>query len=145
MYKFVLNLHSGWAFIVLIMLVISFINAYAGFASKKAFMPKDRRISLFALIAVHLQFVVGLLLYFTSPNGMQKIQAVGMSGMSAMDRLLALEHPLINLIAVTLITIGWSKHKRAMESTSKFKSLAILYGLGLLLLLSRIPWANWFA
>jgi hypothetical protein len=144
MYKFILNLHSGWAYIALFAVLIAFINAYAGFATKRVFSARDKRISLFGLVAVHLQFVFGLALYFVSPNGMDKIQKVGMGGMSAVDRLLALEHPLINLIAITLITIGWSRHKRAAEG-SKFKGIAILYGLGLLLLLSRIPWQNWLS
>jgi len=144
MYNFILKMHSGWAYVALFIVLIAVINAAAGFSAKKIFTPKDRRISLFALIAVHIQFVIGLILYFTSPNGLNKIQAVGMGGMSAYDRLLALEHPLVNLIAIILITVGWSKHKRAADG-SKFKTIAIFYGLGLLLLLSRIPWENWFA
>lgn len=144
MYNFVLKAHSGWAYIALIVLLIAVINALIGFSAKNPFTPKDRRISMFALIGAHVQFVFGLILYFVSPNGLAKIKAVGMGGMSAMDRLLALEHPLINLIAIILITIGWSKHKRAADG-SKFKSIAIFYTLGLILLLSRIPWSLWFS
>ena len=59
-------------------------------------------------------------------------------------RLLALEHPVMMIIAITLITIGWSKHKKKTTSTAKFKTFAIFYGLALLLILSRIPWTNWF-
>ncbi|HLA56020.1 MAG TPA: hypothetical protein VK623_07960 [Flavobacterium sp.] len=143
MYNFILKIHSAWAYIALIMLTIALINALIGLSAKNPFTVKDRRISLFALIAVHVQFVIGLVLYFVSPNGLQKIQAVGMAGMSAMDRLLALEHPTVNLIAIILVTIGWSKHKRTADA--QFKSISIFYGLGLVLLLSRIPWQNWFA
>lgn len=144
MYEFILQAHSGWAYVALIIIVIAVINAYIGLSAKNPFTPKDRRISLFALLAAHVQFVLGLALYFTSPNGLQKIQAVGMGGMSAIDRLLALEHPLVNLIAITLITIGWSKHKRSADET-KFKTIAIFYSFGLVLLLSRIPWSLWFS
>lgn len=59
-------------------------------------------------------------------------------------RLTSLEHPLINIIAIILITIGWSKHKKLVNSEAKFKTFAIFYGLGLLLILSRIPWNLWF-
>lgn len=59
-------------------------------------------------------------------------------------RLLALEHPVMMIIAITLITIGWSKHKKKTSSIAKFKTFAIFYGLALLLILSRIPWTNWF-
>jgi hypothetical protein len=42
------------------------------------------------------------------------IKAVGMGGLTTESRLLALEHPLIN-IYITLITIGWSKHKKTFD------------------------------
>lgn len=144
MYNFILEAHSGWAYIALIMLVIAVINALIGLSAKNPFTVKDRRISMFALIAVHIQFVFGLILYFTSPNGFQKIQNLGMAGMSAMDRLLAVEHPLVNLLAIAAITIGWSRHKKAADE-KKFKAISIFYCVGLILLLSRIPWQLWFA
>lgn len=153
MYNFVLKLHSGWAYIALIIILIAVINALIGWSSRNPFTVKDRRISLFALISVHLQFVFGLILYFVSSKGFERIQAVGMAGMSTDDRLLALEHPFVNLVAIILITVGWSKHKKASDGSgeseptkeSKFRAISIFYGLGLLLLLSRIPWDNWFS
>jgi hypothetical protein len=98
---------------------------------------------LFALIVIHVQLLVGIILYFVSPNGFNMIKAVGMGGLTTESRLLALEHPLINIIAIALITIGWSKHKKLMTSESKFKTFLFFYGLGLLLILSRIPWKIW--
>ena len=59
-------------------------------------------------------------------------------------RKIAVEHILTNIIAIALITIGWSKHKKLINSEAKFKTFAIFYGLGLLLILSRIPWNLWF-
>jgi hypothetical protein len=47
-----------------------------------------------------------------------------MGGLTTESRLLALEHPLINIIAIALITIGWSKHKKLMTSESKFKTFS---------------------
>ena len=144
MYSFLLQTHSGWAYVAILILLIAIINALIGLSSKKIFTANDRRIALFGLIAAHVQLLFGLGLYFTSPNGFQKIQALGMSGMSAMDRLLAVEHPLVNIIAIALITAGWSMHKRKPEAL-KNKPIAIFYGIGLVVLLSRIPWQNWFA
>lgn len=141
-YKIILEAHSGIAYVALITITITLINALIGISAKNEFKPKDRRIALFALIATHIQFVFGLILYFVSPNGLAKIKAVGMGGMQAYDRLLALEHPLVNLIAIVLITIGWSSHKKAAEN-KKFKKIAVFYALGLILLLSRIPWQTW--
>ena len=141
---FIQKFHSGWAYLALLVLVVAVVNSLIGMFSKKEFTSKDRKIALFGLIAIHTQLVVGVLLYFVSPNGLNMIKAVGMGGLTTESRLLALEHPLINIIAIVLITIGWSKHKKATTSESKFKTFSIFYGLGLLLILSRIPWKIWF-
>jgi len=88
--------------------------------------------------------VIGLILFFVSPSGLNAIQELGMGGMNSESRLLAVEHPFTNILAIILITVGWSRHKKFMEGKKKFKSIAIFYGLGLLLILSRIPYGQWF-
>ena len=59
-------------------------------------------------------------------------------------RLIVIEHPLVMIIAVVLITMGFSKHKKKEADKSKFKTIALFYGIALLLVLSRIPWSQWF-
>lgn len=138
--------HSYLAYIVLAVLVIAVANAIMGYSGNKLFtLEKDFRISLFALIFAHLQLLLGLILYFTSPNGLDALLNLGMGGLNSAARLLAVEHPFVNILAIILITIGWSRHKKQMEARKKFRTIAIFYGLGLLLVLSRIPWAQWFA
>ena len=138
--------HSYLAYVVLAVLIYAVANAILGYAKNSLFtLEKDFRISLFALILSHLQLLLGLVLYFVSANGLNAIVEHGMGGLNSAARLLALEHPLINLIAIVLITIGWSRHKKIMEARKKFKIIAIFYGLGLLLFLSRIPWSQWLA
>ena len=87
---------------------------------------------MFALIFTHIQLVIGLITYFVSPLG---LASLGQMSDKAL-RLTSLEHPLINIIAIVLITIGWSKHKKLTDATAKFKTFAVFYGLGLLLILS---------
>ena len=140
LYTFIQKFHSGWAYLALLLLVVAVVNAIIGMNSNKEFTPKDRKISLFGLIATHIQLVIGLILYFVSPLG---LAAFGQMSDKAL-RLTSLEHPLTNIIAIVLITIGWSKHKKAVDSKAKFKSITVFYRLGLLLILSRIPWSLWF-
>lgn len=140
MYHFIQKFHSGWAYLALLLLVFAVVNSFMGMSSKREFTAKDRKIALFGLIATHIQLVVGLILYFVSPLGSASIGQMAESDI----RLTWLEHPLINIIAIVLITIGWSKHKKAETNTAKFKSIAVFYGIGLLLILSRIPWKMWF-
>lgn len=139
------NIHSYFAYAVLAILILAVLNAVSGLMGNKIFtLEKDYRISLFALILSHIQLVLGLILYFVSSNGLKALQELGMGGMNSAARLLAVEHPFINIIAIVLITVGWSRHKKFMEGKKKFKSIAIFYGLGLVLVLSRIPWGQWF-
>ncbi|SHG53566.1 hypothetical protein [Flagellimonas flava] len=140
------NLHSYLAYVVLAILILAVFNAISGLMSKREFtMHKDLRVSLFALILSHIQLVIGLLLFFISANGLKAIQTLGMGGLNSAARLLAVEHPFTNILAIALITIGWSRHKKKEDSGKKFKSIAIFYGLGLLLILLRIPWGQWFS
>ena len=144
MYLFIQKFHSGWAYLVLILLVVTVINAIRGFYSKTEFSANDRKIALITLIFCHIQLLVGLILYFQSPIGFSLIQNVGMSGLDSATRLTAVEHPFTNIIALILITIGWSRHKKMELSSAKFKSFMIFYGIGLILILSMIPWHIWF-
>lgn len=145
MYEAILTLHSYLAYIVLAVLFLAVANSIIGLVSNKMFTPeKDFRLSLFTLILSHIQLVVGLILFFVSANGLKAIQTLGMGGLNAPSRMLAVEHPFINILAVVLITIGWSRHKKFIEGNKKFQSIAIFYGLGLIFFLSRIPWGQWF-
>jgi hypothetical protein len=139
MYEFIQKFHFGWAYLALLLLVVAVVNSLIGMFSKKEFTAKDRKIALFGLIGIHTQLLIGLILYFVSPLG---FASFGQMADKAL-RLTSLEHPLINIIGIALITIGWSKHKKLTTSESKFKTFSIFYGLGLLLILSRIPWNMW--
>lgn len=145
MYETIQMLHSYLAYVALAILFLAVANAITGLISNRMFtMGKDLRLSLFALILCHIQLLVGLVLYFVSPSGLSAIQEFGMGGLTSEARLLAVEHPFVNILAIVSITIGWSRHKKFVEGDKKFKNIAIFYGIGLLLILSRIPWAQWF-
>jgi len=142
MYQTILNVHSYLAYAALLLLVLASGNAILGLTSKKLFKDKDLRLSLFTLIICHIQLLVGLILYFVSEKGFKAFAIEGAMKNPEL-RLTMLEHPLINIIALVLITIGWSKHKKEESNNGKFKKIAIFYTLGLVLILSRLPWNSW--
>ena len=127
-------IHSYWAYIVLAVLIYTVINAILGLVQKKEFTHKDFRLGLFTLIVTHIQLLIGLGWYFMSPW----YKSMKANGIDATNRLLAVEHPIMMILAIVLITMGWSKHKKQVKSESKFKSFALFYGLGLLFIISRI-------
>lgn len=144
MYSTIQSLHSALAYIAIAVLLLAVINAIYGLSNKKLFTAKDLRLSLFALIFSHIQLLIGLILYFISEKGFKAFQIEGAMKNPEL-RLTMLEHPLINIIAIVLITIGWSKHKKQESHNGKFKKIAVMYALGLILILSRIPWTTWMA
>jgi hypothetical protein len=145
MYSTIQTLHSYWAFLVLLVLILAIANAFKGRLQAAEFQARDLRLSLFALIFSHIQLVLGLIVYFVSPwFDLWSQQGMGIMK-DAQARLYLVEHPITNLIALFLITLGWSLHKRQNSSTKKFGRIALFYSLGLLLLLSRIPWDQWLS
>lgn len=138
------DLHSYWAYLVVILLVFAVVNAIIGFTQNKKFTDKDLRIGLFTLIVTHIQLLIGLAWYFMSPWFQALKDNAGEVMGDKAARLLAVEHPTMMILAIVFITIGWSKNKKKTEDKAKFKCFMIFYGLGLLFVLSRIPWSNWF-
>jgi len=138
------HIHSYWAYLVLLILIVAVVNAIIGFTQKKQFTDKDLRIGLFTLIVTHIQLLIGLGWYFMSPWFKALKENSGEVMADKATRLLAVEHPIIMILAIALITIGWSKHKKKTTDSAKFKTFAIFYGIALLLILYRIPWINWF-
>ncbi|QHT68305.1 hypothetical protein GXP67_17490 [Rhodocytophaga rosea] len=137
------HFHSYWAYLVLLTLLIAVVNAIIGLAGNKTFTSRDRFLALFALIAAHTQLLIGLVLYFVSPLGARNLSNMGEAMKNPGLRLYVVEHPLVNIIAIVLITIGYSRAKRLPTDNSKFKTLTIMYLIALVLLLSRIPWNAW--
>lgn len=137
------NVHSYWAYLVLAILIVAVVNAIIGVAKKKKFTDKDLRIGLFALIVSHIQLLIGLVWYFMSPWFSALTEDTGGVMKEKSLRLLAVEHPVMMILAIVFITIGWSKNKKKTKDSAKFKTFAIFYGIGLLLMLSKIPWNNW--
>ena len=146
MYSILKNIHSYWAYLVLLVLILSIFNAITGKINGKDFESRDLRLSLFGLIFSHLQLLIGLILYFVSP-WFDQWSNLGMGGVmkDAQARLFLVEHPFTNILAIGLITIGWSVQKQQSDPSKKFLRIALVYGLGLLLLMSRIPWDTWLA
>jgi uncharacterized membrane protein len=130
------HFHSGWRWVVLLLLLLAIVGSFSRWRNGHAFTPADLKRNLFALAAVHLQFVTGLILYFMSPrvqlgSGMMK---------DSFLRFYAVEHFVTMILAVALVTIGYSKSKRARTDASRFRLGFWFYLAGLLLILAGIPW-----
>lgn len=146
MYNGLLHAHSGLRWLVLFFIIWALIQAISGFLGKRDYTKADRISALLALNFCHIQFLVGLILYFISPKvafaeGMMKNDVL---------RFFTMEHVLMMVIGIALISIGFRSAKKLEEAGAKHKKVMIFYSIGLLIILAGIPWpfrnlgAGWF-
>ena len=146
-YSLLVHAHSGWRWVVLILLLAAIFKAFSGWRAKKEFKAGDKKLFMFTMIAFHIQILGGLVMYFISPK------VVFVAGMmkNTLLRFYAVEHIVAMILAMILITIGHSKSKKIVESENKFKKIFVFYTISLIIILASIPWpfrsalgANWF-
>ena len=126
------HLHSGLRWVVLILLIWAIANAF----SAKHFEKKHKMVNLFAMVTLHIQLVIGLIQYFTSA----KVQFSPDWMKEPLLRFYGMEHLAGMLLAIILITIGYSKAKRKENDADKFKVIRLFYSIGLIIILLSIPW-----
>lgn len=142
-----LHAHSGLRWLALILIIYAIFNALTAIKQGRDFEKKDKMIGLFTLISFHTQLLIGLILFFTSA----KVVFVSGFMKETILRFFAIEHPLMMLISIALVTIGYSKSKKETSSRLKFRKILVFYTIALVVLLAGIPWpfrealaAGWF-
>ena len=130
LYSFFLHLHSGFRYIVLLLVLLAIVRSWADWLGKKSYSEGNRKLNLFAMISVHTQFLLGIILFFISPM----VQFSKDTMKNPITRYFTVEHWVIMLIAIALITVGHSKSKKAALPEAKHKAIAIFYLIGIILI-----------
>jgi uncharacterized membrane protein len=125
--------HSGLRWVAIILLLLAIVNAF----TSKTFEKKHKMINLFTMITLHTQLIIGLIQYFITSG---KVKFFDGWMKEAAYRFYGMEHLLGMLIAIVLITVGYSKSKRGTTDAEKFKSIKVFYLIGFILILASIPW-----
>ncbi|MBS7566181.1 cytochrome B [Mucilaginibacter sp. Bleaf8] len=133
-YNLVKYLHSGFRFLVLILILVAIIQALSGWLGKKSYTAGNRKLNLFAMISAHTQLLIGAVLYFLSPF----VQFGSNTMKEASIRYWTVEHLTMMLVAIVLITIGHSKSKKAALPEAKHRAIAIFYILALIVIVAAI-------
>ncbi|MBC8464066.1 MAG: hypothetical protein H8D62_00140 [Bacteroidetes bacterium] len=140
MYTGLSHLHHYLPYVLLFLMALVIVKSAMGMAQGSEHSAGDKKLGLFAMIAAHLQFTVGLVLYFISPM----VMGMGEAMSNGTSRLYALEHPLMMLIAVVLLTMARSKTK-TITAVSAHKTTLVFFTISMIAILSRIPWEQWLA
>lgn len=136
MYSFLLGLHSGLRYIVLLLLALAIVSAVIALFGKKDYTESNRKLNLFTMIATHTQFLAGLILYFVSP--FVQYGNMGEAMKNTLARYWTVEHAVLMLFAIALITVGHARSKRAAQAINKHRAIALYYGLAVLVIIVAI-------
>jgi len=138
MYTAFLVIHSWLRWVALGAGIVATVSA---FGDKTDAGPRRDRSGLIFLIAMDVQLVIGLLLYFFVSPTMTAIRANMREAMrSAQLRFFAVEHLTGMFIAVILVHAGRVLARRATTPAARRRRQLICYGLATLILLLSIPW-----
>jgi len=138
-----LQLHSLWAVLTLSIIFYSILRFFFKAYQNKIFKPLDLRVALFTLIFSHIQFAIGIILYFISPKFKWWGEGIVLIILNDLYFFYLLKHPALNILGLLSITIGWSLFKKAKTNYKRFIRLAIFYLFGFLLILLSVPFNNW--
>lgn len=140
LYTGLLHTHSvlRWALLAFIIGAIGV--SLVGWLQKKEFGKPSDSLTKLALIFSHIQLLIGLILYFISPIVQAALEDMGAAMKNAELRYWAVEHISVMIIGIALITIGRVRAKKAADALRKHKQVVIFFSIGLVLILSRIPW-----
>ena len=134
MYEFFKYLHSGFRFVVLLLILLAIVQSLAGWLGKKNYSQGNRKLNLFAMITAHIQLLIGLAVYFISPF----VQFGSNTMKEATTRYWTVEHIAMMIFAIVLITIGHSKSKKAVLPEAKHRAIAIFYTLAAIIVVVAI-------
>ena len=140
MYTLVLVLHSWIRWAAVVAAIGAMFTLFTGQQSVSRPDTSDRWGLLF-LIAMDLQLLVGLLLYFVlSPTTAAIRQDFGAAMRDPVARFWAVEHVGSILVAVVLVHVGRVLARKAPTPGSKRTRLLICFGLATVVMLAATPW-----
>lgn len=142
MYTGLLHAHHWLRYVALLLIVLSIVKAIMDL-KRKGQSVSSMKLELYTLISFHIQLLIGLVLYFISPKIKTAMSDMGAAMKDADLRLALIEHPLVMIIGVILITVGYLKLKAKSDKAAYAKTVLIYFGIATVLILSRIPMYSW--
>ena len=137
-----LEIHSIFRWLILLLLLLSVIQSFAGWRKNKELRSGDARLWLFTMVSAHITLLIGLYLLFFGRYG---VLSAGLpEGVHLMKdkfyRFFWVEHPVGMVLATALITIARGVVKKQIRDPLKYKRAFWLFLLALVIILAVIPW-----
>jgi hypothetical protein len=124
LYPHIQGFHGIFRWVVLFLALVAIVIAFSGWSGRKPAGANLFRFGLIYVLAMDLELITGLLLYFSaSPNLRSAFVA----------------HGVIMFLAVLFAHIGGALTRKAPTDAVKFRGSAIAWLLSLLLIFAAIP------
>ncbi|MBC7426181.1 MAG: hypothetical protein H7321_06560 [Bacteroidia bacterium] len=132
-------IHSQTRWLILLAGIVAIVMAMISY--KKEYNKSENTASLVFMILCDIQLLIGLILFFNSPNGLEAWMSYGFDLVRvAPIRKIALEHVLLMLLAIMVVHVARSRVKRASTDKEKHRITLRNFILALILILAGIPW-----
>ncbi len=139
MYTFFLHLHSGLRWLILLAAIVVVLKSLVGLFGGTKYGKFDRIIAPAFVGLMHLQLLIGLILYFfLSPY----TSDFSFNMADETVRFWSVEHLALMLFAVIAAQVGRSISKKTEDAQVKFRFQSIFFGMSLVLMLLGIPWGR---
>ncbi|MFN3874421.1 MAG: hypothetical protein ACK4L7_00730 [Flavobacteriales bacterium] len=129
-----LFVHSLLRYVVLLLVLAAFLAHLRDWILRRPIIVWERTAAILALVACHVQLVVGIALY-----GMNAT-VIHSQNPGAWWRFILHVHAASMLAAIVLVTAGRMLSKRAKDERMKQLWVVVGYGLGLALMAYATPW-----
>ncbi len=140
MYPFVLALHSWTRYAVVASLLYTTVRSLYGWRARTRYTHTDNTTRQFTVAAVHIQVVIGFVVYFCSPL-LDYFRSDIKAGLDIPDlRFFGVLHLACMLVASVVLTIGGAKARRASGDTQRFRTVALYFLAAAIIILLAVPW-----
>lgn len=140
MYSTLIFLHSLTRWLVVISLMYAIYRAYTGLRFRKPFSKTDNAVRHWTATIVHIQLIIGILVYVQSP-AVKYFWKHPAEALRSWDvTFYSLVHAMIMLLAIVIVTVGSAKAKRMETDSAKFKTMLLWFLFAFLLIFIVIPW-----
>ena len=141
LHAIVLHAHNGLRWVILAAGLAALVAAVRGLGGGRSY-AQARRFGVAFMAALHLQLLLGLSLFFTSPFVGQALRDMRTTMADAPTRFFIAEHPTVMVAAVVLATIGGIVAKNAKDDASRHRKATVFLAITLAMILWGIPWGR---
>ncbi len=141
MYNVLLVIHSMVRWLVLISLTVAVYRSFMGWRQNRVFTKNDNRARHITATLAHVQWTVGMTLYFFSPIVHYFYKNFTEAVHQREVRFFGMEHITMMALSIIALTIVSIKVKRIEDDNRKFKTMFIGYSIVLLVVFLSIPWS----